>query len=84
MFESQFCTLVSITFLVQLFGLITVIVYRLREDGKYNHAGLIAGLLVMGSATLICMPFDAAAGITQGVTLVFVAACTTFRSGETA
>ena len=83
MFDSQFCSLVTITFLVQLFGLITVIGYRLRGNGRFNHIGLLFGLLIMGGATLACLPFDPAAGMAQGVALVLVATFTSFGMGET-
>ena len=84
MFDSQFCSLVTITFLVQLFGLITVVGYRLRGNGRFNHAGLLLGLLLMGAATLACLPFDPAAGMAQGVALVLVATFSTFGTGESA
>ena len=82
MFDSQFCSLVTVTFLVQLFGLITVIGYRLRGNGRFNHFGLVLGLLIMGGATLVCLIFDPAAGMTQGVALVLVATFSTFGMEE--
>lgn len=77
MFDSQFCSLVTVTFLVHLFGFVTVVAYRLRANGRFNQLGLVIGLLIMGIATLICMPIDATAGITQGIALVLVATSTT-------
>ena len=77
MFDSQTCSLITITVMVQLLGLATVICYRLRGQGRFNHAGLICGILVMGIASLVCMPINPAAGIAQGVALVFVAATAT-------
>ncbi len=78
MFDSQFCSLVTVTFLVHLFGFVTVVAYRLRGHGRFNQVGLVIGLLTMGIATLICMPLDATAGIAQGLALVFVATCSTW------
>jgi hypothetical protein len=80
MFDSQFCSLVTVTFFLQMFGLVTVIGYRLRGDGRFNHAGLVFGLVLMGAATLICIPIDRASAVTQGVTLVLVATGSTFGS----
>ena len=77
MFESQMCSLVTITFMVQIFGLITVIGYRVRGNGRFNQLGLFLGILTMGLASIICMSVDARAGLSQGVALVFVAVTAT-------
>lgn len=78
MFDSEFCSLVTITFLIQIFALLTVICYRLRGNGRFNQLGLFCGVALMGATALICMPLDPAAGISQGVALVFVAVSSTF------
>ncbi|MDG2014492.1 MAG: hypothetical protein P8J33_13370 [Pirellulaceae bacterium] len=82
MFDSQFCSLITVTFLVQLLGLFTVINYRLRTHGPYHQLGMVAGLLLMGVATLVCLPLDAFAGMTQGVSLVVVATLSTLGREE--
>ena len=82
MFDSQFCSLITVTFLVQLLGLFTVISYRLRSNRPFQQLGMVAGLLLMGVATLICLPLDAFAGMTQGVSLVIVATLSTFGREE--
>ncbi|MGI9518115.1 MAG: hypothetical protein ACR2NP_13760 [Pirellulaceae bacterium] len=84
MFDSQICSLASITFLVQFLGLAIVVIYRLSESGRLNHAGLLFGMTLMAISTICCLMLDASCGMTQGVTLVFVAVCTTIqtKSGE--
>ncbi len=78
MFDSQVCSLASITFLVQMLGLATVIVYRLRGSGRFNHVGLLVGMTLMAISTICCLALDASSGLTQGVTLVVVAVFATF------
>ena len=78
MFESQYHSLATITFLVQLLGILMVICYRLRGDSsRFNQIGILATLLVMAASTVCCLAFDTQAGITQGVTVVLVAVSAT-------
>lgn len=83
MFDSQFCSIVTITFIVQMFGLVTMIAYRVRGDGRFNQLGMVLGILVMGFSTIVCLPFDAGAGITQAVVMVLVAIGGTMSLQET-
>ena len=77
MFDSQICSLASITFIVQMLGLAIVVIYRLRGSGRFNHAGLVFGMALITVSTICCMMLDASCGLAQGVTLVFVAICAT-------
>ena len=77
MFDSQYCSLITITFLVQMLGLFLVIAYRMSEKGPKASLGLLFGILIMGSATVACLPFDTSAGISQGVALGSVATFST-------
>ena len=83
MFDCQNCSLASITFLIQLFGLIVAIGFRLRPQASLsNLAGLMIGILMMAISCVLCLFIDPSLGIVQGVTFVAVAIGATISVGE--
>lgn len=78
MFDSQICSLTTITYFVQFFALATIVGFKLRQGKRFNGLGLICAILVMAASCLACLCVDPAAGITQGVTLVAVALLTSY------
>ncbi len=83
MFDSQFCSLATITFLVHVVGLVIAVSFRLRSQSSLaNLFGLLFGLIMMGSSSMLCLAFDPSCGIMQGVAVVAVAVGSTLSFGE--
>ena len=83
MFDCQNCSLASITFLVQILGLVIAVCYRLRsETSVSNLAGLMIGILMMAISAVACLLVDTSMGIVQGVALVAVAIGTTINLSD--
>ncbi len=83
MFDSQFCSLASITFLVQILGIALAVAFRLRRPGSLlNHVGLCLGILLMAASAFVCLRVDIPTGLFQGVALVGVAIATTWHLTE--
>ncbi len=82
MFESQTHSLASLTFLVQLTGLLLIICYRLRGPrSRFNQIGLLFGILLIAASSIGCLMADCSTGLVQGVVIVVVAVCTTMEFG---
>lgn len=85
MFDCQCCSLATITFLVQLTGLIIAIGFRLRpQSSMLNYAGLLLGITLMAGSCIACLYVDTTHAITQGVAVVAVAIGSTIQFGKDA
>ena len=83
MFDSQCCSLASITFLVQLTGLLIAVSFRLRPaNSKLNLGGLLFGLLLMAGSCIACLFVDQTHAVSQGVAVVVVAVASTISISE--
>ena len=82
MFDSQICSLTTITYLIQFFAIATVVGFRLRVGCRFNGLGLLSAIGVMSISCLVCLCIDPAAGVVQGVTLVGVASLTSYSPQE--
>ncbi len=83
MFDCQNCSLASITFLIQVLGLVVAVSFRLRSQTSFaNLSGLMLGIMMMAVSSVICLFIDPSLGTVQGVTLVAVAIGTTINFGD--
>jgi hypothetical protein len=84
MFDSQICSLASITFLVHLLGLAIAIGFRLQSPGsRASLIALVAGMFIMTASTFACLLVDRPTGLAQGVALVSVAVLVSWKAPAT-